>query len=143
MNTKYREAADKGILFVWKVNDLSKIWLHEEDVVLILSNLLSNAMEACERAEEKVIKLKFVLEEEQVIISVKNSMAAVPVVENGRFLTTKTEDNLEHGMGIRNVVETVENYRGRYTIHFDEREFLFSILLPNLPKAEKAFPNLP
>lgn len=143
LNTKYREAADKGILFVWKVNDLSKIWLHEEDVVLILSNLLSNAMEACERAEEKVIKLKFVLEEEQVIISVKNSMVAVPVVENGRFLTTKTEDNLEHGMGIRNVAETVENYRGRYTIHFDEKEFLFSILLPNLPKAEKAFPNLP
>ena len=64
-------------------------------------------------------------------------------MENGRFLTTKTEDNLEHGMGIRNVVETVENYRGRYTIHFDEKEFLFSILLPNLPKAEKAFPNLP
>ncbi len=131
INTKYREAADKGIVFVLKVNDLSRLRLREEDLVLILSNLLNNAVEACEQAAEKVIKLKFILEGEQVVISVKNSLAAMPVVENGKFLTTKTTDVPDHGMGIRNVIETVENYGGKYSIGFDKDGFLFSIILPN------------
>ncbi|MCI9200954.1 MAG: GHKL domain-containing protein [Lachnospiraceae bacterium] len=131
LNTKYKEATAKGIVFVLKVNDLSNVKICEEDIVLILSNLLNNAIEACERAKEKVIKLKFMLEEEQIIISVKNSMAAMPMVEDGRLQTTKTEEPSEHGMGIRNVIETVADCGGKYTIHFDEDGFLFSILLPN------------
>ncbi|GFI45712.1 sensor histidine kinase DpiB [Lachnospiraceae bacterium] len=131
LNTKYREATDKGIVFVLKANDLSRLWLREEDIVLILSNLLNNAMEACEHSQEKVIRLKFVLEEKQAVISVKNSMAGPPVVEDGKFQTTKTKDVQEHGMGIRNVIETVENYGGKYTIGFDRGGFVFSIILPD------------
>ncbi len=131
LNTKYREATDKGIVFVLKANDLSRLWLREEDIVLILSNLLNNAMEACEHSREKVIRLKFVLEEKQAVISVKNSMAGLPVVENGKFQTTKTKDVQEHGMGIRNVIETVESYGGKYTIGFDRGGFVFSIILPD------------
>ena len=37
----------------------------------------------------------------------ENSMAAMPMVEDGRLQTTKTEEPSEHGMGIRNVIETV------------------------------------
>lgn len=142
LNTKYREAEEKGIVFVLKVNDLSKLELKEEDIVLILSNLLSNAIEACEHAKEKIVKLKFVLEEEQIIISVKNTMTAMPVVENGKFLTTKKANTMEHGMGIRNVIETVENYGGKYTIDFGEGRFLFTILLPNPARGTFRFPNL-
>jgi len=71
LNTRYKEATDKGIVFVLKVNNLSNVKICEKDIVLILSNLLNNAIEVCERAKEKVIKLKFMLEEEQIIISVK------------------------------------------------------------------------
>lgn len=131
LNTKYREAVDKGIVFVLKVNDLSALKMEEEDIVIILSNLLNNALEACERCEEKQIKLKFVLENGQAVISVKNSMAAAPAVENGKVLTSKTKDAQEHGMGIQNVVETVEKYGGRYMLDYGKGEFQFSILIPN------------
>lgn len=134
LNTKYREAVSKGIVFVLKVNDLSGLKMEEEDLVIILSNLLNNALEACERCEEKRIKLKFVLENGQVVISVKNSMAAMPVVESGKVLTSKTKDVQEHGMGIQNVVETVEKYGGRYMVDYGEGEFQFSILIPNEEK---------
>ena len=134
LNTKYREAVSKGIVFVLKVNDLSGLKMEEEDLVIILSNLLNNALEACERCEEKRIKLKFVLENGQVVISVKNSMAAMPVVESGKVLTSKTKDVQEHGMGIQNVVETVEKYDGRYMVDYGEGEFQFSILIPNEEK---------
>lgn len=131
LNTKYRDAVGKGIVFVLKVNDLSELKIEEEDIVVILSNLLNNALEACEQCENKVIKLKLVLEGEQAVISVKNSMAAQPVVENGTFQTSKTDKTGEHGIGIRNVVETVEKYGGRYVIDYGKGEFQFSILMPN------------
>lgn len=131
LNTKYREAVNKGIVFVLKVNDLSALKIKDEDIVVILSNLLNNALEACEQCETKQIKLKFVLENGQAVISVKNSMAAEPLVENGKILSSKTKDAAEHGMGIQNVAETVEKYGGRYMVDYGEGEFQFSILIPN------------
>lgn len=131
LNTKYREAVSRGIVFVLKVNDLSALKMEEEDIVVILSNLLNNALEACERCEDKLIKLKFVLENGQTVISVKNSMASEPVVENGTLLTSKTKDTEEHGVGIQNVVETVEKCGGRYMVDYGKGEFQFSILIPN------------
>lgn len=39
---------------------------------MILANLLNNAIEACEKCEEKkTIKLKFVIEENLIVLSVK------------------------------------------------------------------------
>lgn len=131
LNTKYREAVSKGIVVVLKVGDLSALKIEEEDIVIILSNLLNNALEACEKCEEKRIKLKFVLENGQAVISVKNSMAAEPVVENGKMLTSKTKDTPEHGVGIQNVAEAVEKYSGRYMVDYGKDEFQFSILIPN------------
>lgn len=132
LNTKYREAQDKGIVFVLKVNDLSELKIAEEDIVIILSNLLNNAIEACERCKDKVIKLKFVLKEGQAVISVKNSMESQPIAENGQLLTTKTVEKGEHGMGVQNVIEAVEKYNGRYLIDYEKEKFQFSILIPNL-----------
>ncbi len=135
LNTKYREATAKGITFVLKIGDLSELKMEEEDIVTILSNLLDNAIEACERREDdedKVIRFKFVQEGGQAVISVVNSMAAEPVTVHGGFVTTKEDEEGEHGMGIRNVVETVEKYGGRYQIDYDKGEFQFMILIKHL-----------
>ncbi len=61
LNTKYREAREKKIVFVVKVNDLSTLKIKDEDIVLILSNLLNNAIEACEKSERPVIKVKIMV----------------------------------------------------------------------------------
>ena len=63
LNTKYREAREKKIVFVVKVNDLSTLKIKDEDIVLILSNLLNNAIEACEKSERPVIKVKIMKEQ--------------------------------------------------------------------------------
>lgn len=53
LNTKYQEAISKNIVFVFKVNDLSKIVIKDEDLVVILANLLNNAIEACENVRKR------------------------------------------------------------------------------------------
>lgn len=131
LNSKYYEAKERGITFVFKVNDLSKVILADEDIVVILSNLLNNAFEACEKCEEKIVKLKFVQEQNQIIISVINSYKITPIKNGNKFQTSKTENRELHGIGITNVKDAVEKYQGVYVIKYEENSFKFSILIPN------------
>lgn len=93
LNTKYQEAISKNIVFVFKVNDLSKIVIEDEDLVVILANLLNNAIEACEKCEEKkTIKLKFVIEENLIVLSVKNTCSH-PIIYSGNEIKTSKKMN--------------------------------------------------
>lgn len=59
LNTKYQEADRNGIVVVLRVNDLSGMWIKDEDIVTILSNLLDNAIEACKKCDngKRILKL--------------------------------------------------------------------------------------
>lgn len=131
LNTKYQEAMRKGILFILKINDLSQIKITDEDIVVILSNLLNNAIEACEKCEEKRnIKLKLVIENGMTIISVKNTYMGNIIYYKDTIMTTKSLNREEHGIGINNIIETIKKYDGSYVIRSENQEFYFSILIP-------------
>ena len=131
LNSKYQEAREKGIVFVVKINDLSNLRIEDEDIVLILSNLLNNAIEASEQCEKPVIKMKFVKDEHQIIISVANTYSREPVIEGNRYITTKTEEADRHGIGLENIKETVEKYDGSCVIRHDDKNFKVAILIDN------------
>lgn len=132
LNSKYREILDKKIVFIFKINDLSEIGICDEDIVVILSNLLNNAIEACEKCnEKKVIKMKFVKEKDNVIISVKNTYDGELVIEDGEIQTSKKQDIDEHGIGIKNIIDVISKYQGSYAIQNNENEFYFSIIIPH------------
>ncbi len=131
LNTKYQEAISNHIVFVFKVNDLSKIGIEDEDLVVVLANLLNNAIEACEKCKEKKeIKFKFMIEDELIILSVKNTYNQPLVYDNDEIKTSKTVMPDEHGVGIKNVIRIVKKYRGEYVVQNNEKEFYFSIVIP-------------
>lgn len=130
LNSKYQEAKNKGIVFVIKINDLSGISISDEDLVVILYNLLNNAFEACEKCEKKIIRMKFVQERGEILLSVMNTCNGMPVRSGGRFLTEK-EDRASHGIGIENIKEVVEKYGGTCTIKCEGQMFKFIILIPD------------
>ena len=135
LNSKYRETLEKGIMFIFQLNDLSTIEIEDEDIVVILSNLLSNAIEACEKySGKKVIKLKFIKEGDNIIISVKNTYNGKLEIRDGEIQTSKLYDSDEHGIGINNIIDVIEKYQGSYTIQNDKEEFYFSIMLPDFKK---------
>ena len=135
LNSKYRETLEKGIIFIFQLNDLSKINLSDEDIVVILSNLLSNAIEACEKySGKKIIKLKFIQEGDDIIISVKNTYNGKIEIKDGEVQTSKLYESDEHGIGVKNIIDVIEKYQGSYVIQNDKEEFYFSILLPDIKK---------
>lgn len=130
LNVKYQEADTKGIVFAFRVNDLSQIKMDDEDVVIILSNLLNNAIEACEKCDDKkIIKLKFVKEDDMVIIAVKNTFNHPVCYENGEIKTSKIIKAEEHGVGIKNIIKVIEKYHGSYIMDDSKNEFYFSMIL--------------
>ena len=135
LNSKYRETLEKGIMFIFQLNDVSTLGIEDEDIVVILSNLLSNAIEACEKySGKKVIKLKFIKEGDDIIISVKNTYNGELEIRDGEIQTSKLYDSDEHGIGIKNIIAVIEKYQGSYNIQNDKEEFYFSIMLPDFKK---------
>lgn len=130
LNSKYREGKKKGIIFILQVSDLSDIKISDEDIVIILSNLLNNSIEACEKCSEKIVKLKFVKERNHIIISIVNSMIEPPYIINGEYKTSKKNEKENHGIGIENVINSVKKYGGSYLINPSEGKFHFTILIP-------------
>lgn len=80
----------KGIAMVMKIGDLSSLNLEEEDIVTLLVNLLDNAIEACDRLKDnKIIQFKMILEEGQLILSVRNPVEEAVEIKEKTVLTTK------------------------------------------------------
>lgn len=128
LNEKYAEAKEKGINFIVKINDLSNIKIEDQDLVVLISNLLNNAFESCEKCKDPVVKLKFMIEDSQTIIAISNKYQIEPVVVNGEYMTSKKSDAEMHGIGIKSIIEIVKKYDGMYAIKCEDNWFKFSIL---------------
>ena len=131
INTKYYEAKNAGAVVVCKINDLSDIRMEETDLILLISNLMNNAIEAVERCKnDRIIRFKIIKEGEEFILSVQNTYDGVIRKKGNCYLTTKTKDRQLHGIGIKNIIRIVEKYDGMYNFDYDESEFRAVVIIP-------------
>ncbi len=130
INQKYRYAQLKEITLIMILNDLSDLTMNEEDLVVLLSNILDNAIEACNKLRtEKIIKLKITTERDQLLISAQNPLAEPVHIIDNRVVTTKANKK-EHGIGLLNICSVVEKYNGTYAIQCKKGWFYLSVLIP-------------
>lgn len=139
VNQKYQQAKARGIHMVVLLNDLKEIPMTEEDMVVLLSNLLNNAIEACGRLKEKTgqIKFKFMHEEEKVVLSIRNPIEESLKKVNGQVKTSK-ENEEEHGVGIGNIEKVIEKYGGEGTYQEEAGEFFYVIVF-NIDEMKRAY----
>ncbi|MCH5257306.1 MAG: GHKL domain-containing protein [Lachnospiraceae bacterium] len=131
LNQKYRRAKEKNISMSLKLGDLHELNMKEEDIVIVLGNLLDNAISECEKllesgSESALIFLKLVYEDDKMILSVKNPVREkIEVVDN----IVQKEHSSGHGIGLLNVKSVVEHYDGDFAITCDEKEFKAVVIL--------------
>lgn len=131
INTKYYEAKKTGASFICKINDLSGITMEETDLILLISNLLNNAIEAVQKCRDKrMIKVKTVLENNKLIVSVRNTYDGNLKKDGEVFITTKKQDCELHGIGLKNVIRIAEKYDGLYLFEPDGDEFSSVVIIP-------------
>lgn len=131
INAKYYEALQNDVLLILKINDLSHIKVSDEDIVTILSNLLDNAIEAAGQCEidKRTVGIKLLYEDDVLSIAVSNSYKTEPEIMEDGYMQTIKDDKEQHGLGIRNVVATLEKYNAEYIIDYKNGEFVFSIIM--------------
>lgn len=131
INQKFKQAKRKGIPLLLSINNLEKLKMKDEDIVILLGNLLDNAIEACEKTEinSKWIKLRFLVQEESIIISVRNPVSELIKMENGKIISTK-DNQEEHGIGLKNIRSVIDKYRGESTYSSNEGFFTYTIEIP-------------
>lgn len=125
LNMKIRRIEGLGIQFKIKTN-ADSIKIDESDFVVLLGNLLDNAIEATAKCplENRAISLWLQEVNEMLLITMENTAAAEPDQKNGRFLTSK-KNKKEHGWGVQSMKHIVEKYGG--DIEFKSQQGLFRV----------------
>ncbi len=104
--------------------------INDVDLCIIISNLLDNAIEACEKIEEKedrFVRLYIGTFKEQFYINVTNAMNGPSVKKGNKFVTSKGEN---HGFGLGRIDKTVNKYSGYVNRQEDVDVFSTEIMIP-------------
>ena len=123
------EAESKNIKVQFKGRVSDNVAIDMFDMCTIISNLLNNAIEACEKIQEdkRIIGFEIAGYNSQIFISVSNSYDMESIInQKQKFITTK-EDKLNHGIGLENVRRTVKKYDGDMRISQENERFIVTI----------------
>lgn len=105
--------------------------LSEYDSCILLGNLLDNAIEAAAKSEERFVLCELQRKNSYWnSIIVQNSCDVSPAFKQGLPVTQHAEE--EHGYGTRIIQRKVQQYQGKCSFSYDEKQKVFtvSILLP-------------
>lgn len=109
-----------------------KLKIDDLDLCIVLGNLIDNAIEACEKINEKevqkVIKVSARIYLNQIYIKVINSKNNKVEKRNNKFLTSK-KDKKNHGIGLENVKEAVHKNHGDIEIKDSKNNFEVSLYM--------------
>lgn len=124
INSKIMTMERYEIEFEYKILSSLK-QLEVFDIVTIMGNLLDNAIEAqSDLRENKYIKLYTEDIEGRTIIEIRNRCNRDKLtIKDGEFVSTK-KDKDNHGLGLENVREVINKYKGEYKIDIQENEFV-------------------
>ena len=101
--------------------------------MVVLSNLIDNAIEACEKnksSEHKTILLRMNADPVANFLYIENySEEPIKIVDN--HILSTMPDRFAHGYGTKNIAAIMEQYGAEYVWDYDEatQEFAFSAQL--------------
>ena len=128
LNRKYAVAVKEQISMNFVLDDLSEFPLTHEETVVVLSNLLDNAIEACRNTDgERHIEVKLTHAGMGMLLSIGNSTSND--FELNEIPETTKADPMMHGYGLHNVFMILARYKCRPAIVCKGRWFLFSALI--------------
>ena len=119
-----------GNIEIMSQNDgIGEIGISDEDLCTVLSNLLDNALEACEKCIDQRPWIDITIRKMNngLILKVSNSMQGKSLIAEERYLTTK-EDRKRHGIGLDSVNYVLKKYNANIKIESGDQTFNVSIV---------------
>lgn len=125
-NAKYSEASRKGITVRFDIGSLKDVSIKDTDLVVMISNLFNNAIEACECCEKKIIDIKMTYSGNMFYVSFSNTYDSKQVHEGYK---SSKKDQVKHGYGLPNVRSIVNRYDGHIDIIPEADRFTVRVMM--------------
>ena len=131
LNEKKAKCNENNISFSCDINFSKCSFIEMTDVCSIFSNILDNAIEACNKInnDEKYIKIRGTVVKSYYVIRCENSKMNKVKIKNNKIITSK-KDKFIHGIGLKSVKSSLKKYDGELEIEDFESEFLLQIYIP-------------
>lgn len=122
LNDKINYCEKKDIQFDIDIHEINIEFMKPIDITTLFGNLLDNAVEACENAEEKRIFLKIHPFNGFTYIQISNTFSGeVRRDINGRPISNKGR---HHGIGLENVEKVLKEYNGSIQFLIENQIFM-------------------
>ena len=122
-----QECKEAGIRFYGDIRDCCEDYLDSADKTALLSNLLSNAVEAAKNSADKEIdfSIRHSGNADGIVITTENSCDTKPIIDSrGRFRTVKSSPGI-HGLGMQSIARIVKKHDGHSAVSYDEESCRF------------------
>lgn len=127
LDSKYSIASGKGISINFE-GVISSENIENTDMVILLANILDNAIEACEKVDkEKEIKIESIFNKGIWILTVENPVKDLVDITNDKIDTTKSDKEL-HGYGLSNIKSVAKKYGGMVKLENRDNKFLIKVV---------------
>lgn len=128
LNQKYQQAQEADTEIQFRVNNLSKLNMKADALVVLFSNLLDNAIEGCGRLPDGRTIHCSILLSDSLYISIRNT--SPPVVIRGNEIPTTKEPKQDHGYGLSSVRRILDSIHGEYAFDYCDGWFQFVAEIP-------------
>lgn len=118
LNYKIQKAHEVLNVVETKISIPQQLRLRSFDLNVLLGNLLDNAIDASVQTEEKKLNITIKLDKGVLFLHIGNSCRRIADKRGGFWETTK-EDNVNHGIGLKNVRRIVEKYHGDLAFQYE------------------------
>ena len=122
-------AKQNDISFKTDIQYPSHTRISDTDAVVLLGNLLENAIEACLRQTSGRTYISFHIQQLQnmLVITLDNSYSGIISQKGEDFISSKTK---QRGTGTSSVRKIVTKYQGILKLCYEENQFHASVMLP-------------
>lgn len=131
LNHKYQIAKEHDIDCRIQVGDLSSVHLSTDVLVVILSNLMDNAIEACCRLPDHRVIECTILAKKRLSLSIRNT--SQPVTIHGSTIPTTKLPKENHGYGLPAVRSLLGRLHAEFTFCYQDGWFQFAAEIPTPP----------
>ncbi len=130
LNQYYRIAKSEDIGMAFTVGDMHDIRLSDDDIVVVMGNLLENAIHECEKVKSlgktSSVQVKLAEKDSKMVFTVRNPVVQRVEIEDNR-VQIRSKDG--HGIGLSNVQGVVDKCDGSFAISCDEKEFIAVVVI--------------
>ncbi len=127
---KTAEAAKKGIVLSHDFTFPQKSTIDAYHIGIILNNALQNAIEACEKEQQKEIYICSYSKGSLYFIKCQNTFTGSLKLDKATDLPlTQKENKSLHGLGLINIKRCAEKYMGSIDISAENEKFTLTVML--------------